>query len=576
MKILPALLCIMVTMIAILAPGCIGPAPGNQTVTPTVSETVTPPSTSLTTALSRFTNDVNASLQAMDHAVEKEAMVLGLIGITGPEANTTLAQLVNASPYAIDAVTITPEGRIAATVHSDAVGVSIADQVHIQQGLKEKQPLMSPVFTMIEGYEAAVIQWPVAAPTGSFLGLAQILFDPSRLLADDANRALAGTAFTAWAMQPDGFLIYDRDPTQLAGHNMISDPLFAGYPDLVILAQRMAVEPEGDGSYIFPSSTGGPAIRKEAVWDTVSLHGTAWRLVVVSEGGEIRTCGEDSDCVPEQCCHPTSCINAAYKGVCTELCTLECRGPIDCGAGHCGCEDGACQVVSGPASRETFRVGIDAAYPPFSYVDEEGNLAGFDVDSVRWIAEKEGFLVDIWPIPWNDSISLLLAGNIDMIYSGMGITEDRERQVAFSIPYWEVSPSVATRTGTSWTLQDLMDGVLVVGVQRGTPSESWVEDTLIVSGKMPAEWFKRYDSLLELIAAVDDAQIDAAISDDYALAYAIRGKPLQIIGEIGAKEYLGVAVRKEDTVLLSRINEGLTRLMEDPYWKVLVQKYQME
>ncbi len=95
MKLLPVLFSTIVAMMAILASGCISPAPGNQTMTPTVlettiSETVTSPATSLTTALSRFTNEVNATLQVMDHAVEKGARDLGRIGITGPEANTTL------------------------------------------------------------------------------------------------------------------------------------------------------------------------------------------------------------------------------------------------------------------------------------------------------------------------------------------------------------------------------------------------------------------------------------------------------------------------------------------------------
>ena len=61
------------------------------------------------------------------------------------------------------------------------------------------------------------------------------------------------------------------------------------------------------------------------------------------------SCTGDSDCVPAQCCHPTSCINRASKGVCNVLCTANCQGPIDCGAGHCGCVGGACTVVAGPA-----------------------------------------------------------------------------------------------------------------------------------------------------------------------------------------------------------------------------------
>ncbi|MDD1653339.1 MAG: hypothetical protein LUQ64_02210 [Methanomicrobiales archaeon] len=64
-------------------------------------------------------------------------------------------------------------------------------------------------------------------------------------------------------------------------------------------------------------------------------------------------CTVNSDCVPEQCCHPTSCINKEFKGVCTLLCTMSCEGPIDCGAGHCGCVSGTCRVVPNPTPSPT-------------------------------------------------------------------------------------------------------------------------------------------------------------------------------------------------------------------------------
>jgi hypothetical protein len=66
--------------------------------------------------------------------------------------------------------------------------------------------------------------------------------------------------------------------------------------------------------------------------------------VMVQQPG-LTACTQYSDCVPAQCCHPTSCINKEYKEVCTELCTASCEGPIDCGAGHCGCVNGQCAVI---------------------------------------------------------------------------------------------------------------------------------------------------------------------------------------------------------------------------------------
>ena len=81
-------------------------------------------------------------------------------------------------------------------------------------------------------------------------------------------------------------------------------------------------------------------------------------------------------------------------------------------------------------------VGIDGEYPPYSYIDETGKAVGFDVESIQWIAEQKGFEVEIAPTAWDGIIPALLAGKIDMVYSGMSITPDR----------LEKSPS-PTRTG---------------------------------------------------------------------------------------------------------------------------------
>jgi hypothetical protein len=64
-------------------------------------------------------------------------------------------------------------------------------------------------------------------------------------------------------------------------------------------------------------------------------------------------CTVASDCVPAQCCHPTSCINKVAERACNEMCTMSCQGPLDCGAGSCGCVKGTCSVVPAPAVQAT-------------------------------------------------------------------------------------------------------------------------------------------------------------------------------------------------------------------------------
>ncbi len=78
--------------------------------------------------------------------------------------------------------------------------------------------------------------------------------------------------------------------------------------------------------------------------------------------GDPTACTRDAECVPAQCCHPTGCINERFGPSCTGvICTLECSGPLDCGAGHCGCVNGSCQVIPVPDGQATLIIAIKDA-----------------------------------------------------------------------------------------------------------------------------------------------------------------------------------------------------------------------
>ena len=234
-------------------------------------------------------------------------------------------------------------------------------------------------------------------------------------------------------------------------------------------------------------------------------------------------------------------------------------------------------TVSGPADGgvTTYIVGIDAEYPPYAYLDTAGNAIGFDVEAMKWIAEDQGFEVKFQPTAWDGIIPALQAGKIDIIYSGMTITEERAEKVAFSIPYWKVNQAVSIHTDSDYTMDDFEAGNLTVGAQRGTTGAMWVEDNLIAPGMIEAEDLKLYDSFPLVVTDLQNKRIDSAIYDVPPMEDAIAGKPLVIIGEVFTGEEYGVAVRKEDTELLAMINDGLAKLMEDPYWEELRDKYEL-
>jgi polar amino acid transport system substrate-binding protein len=229
----------------------------------------------------------------------------------------------------------------------------------------------------------------------------------------------------------------------------------------------------------------------------------------------------------------------------------------------------------GGVETQTYVVGIDAEYPPYSYLDSEGNAIGFDVESMKWIAEDQGFEVTFQPTAWDGIIPALQAGKIDLIYSGMTITEERAEVVSFSEPYWQVNQAVAIYQDSGVTMDDLHAGSLVVGAQRGTTAAFWVEENLIDTGKMAEDDLKLYDSFPLVVTDLSNKRIDAAMYDRPPMEDAIAGKSLEIIGEINTGELYGVAVRQEDTELLAMINDGLANLQADPYWEELKAQYEM-
>ncbi len=243
----PILICLLLALAAIAA-GCSSAPPDGSPFVPTTGAPSVNADPSV--VLSTLVADVNATLEEVDRNVASAAGELGATGLAGPGANATLARLAASSPYAADAVTITSDGRIAAAMPEEfgaAVGANVGNQSHVQRGLAERRPLMSEVFRAVEGFDAVAVQRPVTGGDGTFLGLVSAVVEPDLLLADRSDRATSGTTLVAWAMAPDGRVIYDRDPARI-GRNVITDPAYSGFPEFVAMAKRIGAEPAGSGS----------------------------------------------------------------------------------------------------------------------------------------------------------------------------------------------------------------------------------------------------------------------------------------------------------------------------------------
>ena len=219
--------------------------------------------------------------------------------------------------------------------------------------------------------------------------------------------------------------------------------------------------------------------------------------------------------------------------------------------------------------------GIDANFPPFAYIDKTGQPSGFDVEAVNWVAKEIGVEVSHQPIEWDGIITSLLTKKIDIIASGMSITEERAKKVNFSVPYWVIKQVMVTKNGSALSIEDLLKGKKTIGVQQGTSEAKWLKAEAAEKG-----WnfeLRYYSSSPLAVEDVLNGRIDAAAMDDAPAKDAVSKKDVQIVGSFGMHdEEFGYAVRKDDKELLEKVNKALTKLMAAPAWNELIKKYELD
>jgi len=205
--------------------------------------------------------------------------------LEGEKARKILQDLNN-SGFA-EAVTISPRGKIltvAPSQYSASEGVDISSQTGWASFLKGKNPLFTPRFRMVEGFDAVTLYYPVISSEDNFAGAVSASIKPEEFLEAIIAPKLNGTPFNAWAMQKDGLILYDSDSEE-EGLMLFSDPLYQPYPSLLDIGIKMVEERSGTGSYYFLNRGHNQNVTKEVYWTTVGLYGNEWRLAITHIAG---------------------------------------------------------------------------------------------------------------------------------------------------------------------------------------------------------------------------------------------------------------------------------------------------
>lgn len=216
------------------------------------------------------------------------------------------------------------------------------------------------------------------------------------------------------------------------------------------------------------------------------------------------------------------------------------------------------------------KVGTDASYAPFGFQDEQSKAyVGFDIDIIQAIARKEGFEAEIRNLNFDGLIPALQVGDIDIAISDMTITEDRAEKVSFSESYYKAGLGLVVQKENNaiHSYEDLAGKT--IGVSIGSTGAE--EAHKIANAKI-----REFNTIADAFLELQNGGVDVVINDTPVNEYYVLNKgaafsktlPVQL-----HEEDLGIAVKKNNQELCSKINDGLQAIKKSGEYTEIYKKW---
>ena len=223
---------------------------------------------------------------------------------------------------------------------------------------------------------------------------------------------------------------------------------------------------------------------------------------------------------------------------------------------------------------DTFVVGFDAEYPPYGYMDDNGEYTGFDLELAQAVCDMEGWKLEKKPINWDSKDMELNSGSIDCIWNGFTMN-GREDDYTFSVPYVDNSQVIVVAEDSG--IESLED---LAGKQVGVQAASAALDVLNGDQKELADTFASLNEFADYNTAFTELQARAleALAIDIGVAkYQInsRGDGYKILDETLNKEQYAIGFKKGNEELCEKVNADHQKLANDGTVAELAEKYEI-
>lgn len=216
------------------------------------------------------------------------------------------------------------------------------------------------------------------------------------------------------------------------------------------------------------------------------------------------------------------------------------------------------------------RLGTEGAYPPFNYVDDNGNVGGFDVEVGNEIC-KRAALDCVWVVnEWDSILPNLLAGNYDAILADLTITDERKQTIDFTQAYFPPDPSTYVSLATSKIDYTSLKG-LRIGVQTGTVQAAWLDIILAKDNTI-----LKYEVVDQELADLKAGNLDLVMAESSFITETVAGSggTLKADGPpVPIGTGAGIGLRKGDDDLEKQFNDALTAMKADGTLDALIKKF---
>lgn len=226
-------------------------------------------------------------------------------------------------------------------------------------------------------------------------------------------------------------------------------------------------------------------------------------------------------------------------------------------------------VLTGAASAQTVRLGTEGAYAPWNFLDDNGNVAGFEIDLGNELCSRASLTCEWVVNEWDTIIPNLQAGNYDAIMAGMSITDERKQSIDFSDNYFPPDPSrYVAAAGKSFDFDNLSG--LKIGAQGATIQHAFVQENFAANNTIQS-----YETADQAMADLLAGNLDVILADGAYLEPIVAGNSaIELVGpEVLIGSGVGIGLRKQDDDLEGKLNAAIAEMKKDGSLDELIAKW---